>query len=106
MLSDEFCEWGARSPLTVGGNSGSLHLYVENVDAAFQQAIDAGAKVVMPPADMFWGDRFGKVIDPFGHEWGMATHREDVSPEEMEKRSAAFFSQMAKGQSACVELAG
>jgi PhnB protein len=99
MLSDEFLEWGTRSPLTLGGTSTAFFLYVENVDAAFQQAVDAGAKVVMPPADMFWGDRFGKLTDPFGHEWGMATHREEVSPEEMKKRGDAFFKQTARTQS-------
>jgi PhnB protein len=100
FLSDEFSEMGARSPLSVGGTSSTLHLYLEDVDAVFQNAVDAGAKVKMPPQDMFWGDRYGKIVDPSGHEWGLASHREDISQVEMEKRSAAFFNQMAKGQSA------
>jgi PhnB protein len=100
MLSDECPEWGARSPQTIGGTSSSLHLYVENVDTAFQKAVDAGAKAVMPPADMFWGDRYGKLADPFGHEWGMATHREEVKPEDMQRRSDAFFKTMTKAQNA------
>jgi PhnB protein len=100
FLSDEFHEWGARSPLTVGGTSSALTLYLEDVDAAYKKAVDAGAKGTMPPADMFWGDRYSKVTDPFGHDWGLATHREDVSREELEKRFAAWFKQMAKAQSA------
>jgi len=94
MLSDEFPQMGSRSPETLGGTTGSLFLYVPDVDAAFQRAVDAGAKAVMPPADMFWGDRFGKLVDPFGHEWGMATHKEDLSPEEIRKRGAAAMASM------------
>jgi PhnB protein len=89
MLSDEFPQMGPRSPQTLGGTTGSILLYVPDVDAAFQRAIDAGAKALLPPADMFWGDRFGKLVDPFGHEWGMATHTEDLSPEEIRARAAA-----------------
>ena len=80
------------------GTASSLHLYVEDVDAAFKRAVSAGAQVKMPVADMFWGDRFGKLIDPFGHEWGMATHMEDRTPEEICERANAFFAQMAKSQ--------
>lgn len=71
---------------------------MEDVDAAFQRAVAAGAKVTMPLADMFWGDRFGKPQDPFGHEWGLATHKEDLSPEEIGKRAQATFAQMPKPQ--------
>ena len=97
-LSEEFPDMGCRSPESLGGTASSLHLYVEDVDAAFKRAVSAGAQVKMPVADMFWGDRFGKLIDPFGHEWGMATHTEDRTPEEIRERANAFFAQMAKSQ--------
>src|SRR5262249_47774048 len=81
MLNDEFPNMGCQSPASLGSSSGSLFLYVEDVDAAFQKAVAAGAKPEMPPANMFWGDRFAKVKDPFGHAWALATHVEDVTPE-------------------------
>src|SRR2546425_813172 len=87
FLSDEFPGMGCRSPQTLGGSTGALNLYLEDVDAAFQRAVNAGAKPSMPLADMFWGDRYGKVTDPYGHEWGLATHKEDVAPEERRRRS-------------------
>jgi PhnB protein len=89
MLSDEFPQMGPRSPQTLGGTTASIFLYVPDVDAAFKRALDAGATAIMAPADMFWGDRFGKLRDPFGHEWGMATHKVDLSPEEIRRRGAA-----------------
>lgn len=89
MLSDEWPEYGAKAPAPDHWSS-SLHLYVSDVDKAFQRAVDAGCSVRMPVADMFWGDRYGKVVDPFGHQWGLATHKEDVSPEECAKRAAAW----------------
>jgi PhnB protein len=92
MLSDEFPERGSSSPQTLGGTAASVLLYVEDADAAFKQALAAGARELSPLQDMFWGDRFGKLADPFGHEWGIATHVEDVAPEEMAKRMAAAFS--------------
>jgi PhnB protein len=98
MLSDELPQAGSRSPQTLGGSTGYLFLYVSDVDAAFKRAVDAGAKGAMPPADMFWGDRFGKVADPFGHEWGLATHKEDLSPDEIRRRGQAEMAKMAKGQ--------
>ncbi|MFY9583403.1 MAG: VOC family protein [Candidatus Acidiferrales bacterium] len=91
MLADEFPEMGARSPQTIGGSPVSIFLYVENVDALANQAIAAGAKVLMPVQDQFWGDRYGKLADPFGHLWDIATHKEDVAPEEIHKRAAAAF---------------
>jgi PhnB protein len=94
MLSDEMM--GNKSPQTLGGSPVSLFLYVENVDSSFKRAVDAGAKADMPPADMFWGDRFGKVSDPFGHSWSLATHIEEVSPQEMEKRGKAAMAEMQK----------
>jgi PhnB protein len=87
MLSDEFPQMGPRSPQALGGTTASIFLYVQGVDAAFKRAVDAGAKAVMPPADMFWGDRFGKLKDPFGIEWSLASHIEDVEPGEMMKRA-------------------
>ena len=98
FVSDEFPGMGCRSPESLGGSTAMLHLYVEDVDAAFQRAVQAGAKAAMPVADMFWGDRYGKVSDPFGHEWGLATHKEDLPQEEMAKRADAFFASMAAGQ--------
>jgi uncharacterized glyoxalase superfamily protein PhnB len=89
MLCDENPQMGCLSPQTVGGTGSSVFLYVNDVDAAFKAFTEAGGTVLMPPTDMFWGDRFCKGKDPFGHEWAMATHVEDVSPEELEKRSAA-----------------
>ena len=91
MLADEFPEMGARSPQTIGGSPVSIFLYVENVDTLANQAIAAGAKVLMPVQDQFWGDRYGKLADPFGHVWDIATHKEDVAPEEIHKRAAAAF---------------
>jgi PhnB protein len=98
FLADEFPDMGSGSPQSVGGTAISLHLYVEDVDAAFKQAVSAGATVQMPVADMFWGDRYGKLIDPFGHQWGMATHKEDLTPQEIGKRAETFFAQMAKSK--------
>jgi len=97
MIADENTPMGSKSPKTLGGSPASLLLYVEDVDAAFQQAVDAGATVVMPVADMFWGDRYGKLQDPFGHDWSVATHIEDVSPEQMAERMAAAFAEAPEG---------
>ena len=85
MLVDEMPEWGALGPKALKGSPVTIHLYVENADAVFERAIKAGAKAVMPIADQFWGDRYGKLEDPFGHHWSVATHVRDVSPEEMQK---------------------
>lgn len=84
MLMEENPEWGAMGPNTLKGSPVTLHLYVEDADAAFQRALDAGATSVMAPADMFWGDRYGVVKDPYGHSWSIAHHARDVSPEEMQ----------------------
>lgn len=94
FLNDEYPETGCRSPQSLGGIAGSLHLYVEDVDASFRRAVEAGAKVRTPVADMFWGDRYGKVVDPFGHEWGIGTHKEDLTPDEIRTRGQAFFARM------------
>jgi PhnB protein len=87
-----------KAPATLGGTTVTIHLNVEDVDAAFQKAVTAGAKAIMPPMDMFWGDRFCKVSDPFGHEWSLATHKEDVPPEEMKRRGDEMFAKMAQGK--------
>jgi PhnB protein len=89
MLADEHPELGFRSPQSIGGTPVSLLLYVEDVDAVAAQAVAAGAKVLRPVKDQFYGDRSGTFADPFGHVWTIATHKEDVPPEEMEKRAAA-----------------
>ncbi len=89
MLCDEFPEMGARSPQASGDTSVSIFLYVNDVDAIFKQAIAAGAKELMPVQDMFWGDRYGKLVDPFGHNWQIATHKEELTPEEIGRRAAA-----------------
>jgi PhnB protein len=89
MLADEFPEIGARSPQSLGGSPVSLLLYVEDVDRVVSQAVAAGAKVLRPVQDKFYGDRMGSLVDPFGHQWHIATHEEDVSPEETLKRAAA-----------------
>ena len=82
MLADEFPTMGVVSPSTLGGSGVTIHLYVQDVDAAFKKAVAAGATAAMPPMDMFWGDRYSKVVDPFGHSWSIATHKKDVTPEE------------------------
>jgi len=92
MLSDEYPEMGILSPLSLGGAGVQLHLYVENVDLVARQATAAGAIVVRPVENQFYGDRGGKLQDPFGHIWWIASHVEDVSDEEMHKRAAALFS--------------
>jgi PhnB protein len=78
--------------------TGGLCLYVPDVDASFDRAVAAGATVKMPVADMFWGDRYGKVIDPFGHEWSLGTHKEDLTPEEMMRRGEEAMAQMCQPQ--------
>ena len=95
MLADPFPQASTRTPKDLGGTSVNLFVYVEDIDALYKRAIDAGASSLMEPDDMFWGDRFGSVQDPFGHSWTIATHIEDVSPEELEKRSKAWMEQMA-----------
>lgn len=91
MMADEFPEYGGKSPETLGGSPVSVHLYVEDVDTFFKKALAAGAKERKPVLDQFYGDRSGQLEDPFGHVWCVATHKEDVSPEEMQKRVQAMF---------------
>ena len=98
MLGDEMPGMGARSPQSLGGTCAGIFLYVNDVDSAYKQAVDAGAKADMPPADMFWGDRYGRLTDPFGHSWSIATHTEDVAPEEMKKRMQAEMARRGQQQ--------
>jgi len=92
MLSDSFPGAGqCRSPQELGGSCVTIHLNVPDIDAAFTKALAGGAKISMPIADMFWGDRYGKFVDPFGHHWSMSTHKEDVAPAEIKKRADAMF---------------
>ena len=94
MLVDEVPEWGTLGPKALKGSPVTIHLMVDDVDAIFAQAVDAGATVKMPVADMFWGDRYGLVVDPFGHVWSIATHVRDMTPDEI---AAAGREAMAKG---------
>ena len=93
MLADEFPEMDARGPQTIGGTPVSLMLYFEDCDAVTARAVASGAKVLRPVQDQFYGDRSGTVLDPFGHKWTIATHKEDLSAEELQKRAAALFGQ-------------
>jgi len=85
MLVDEFPDWGSFGPKSLKGSPVTIHLYVEDVDAMFERAVGAGAKIKMPLEDTFWGDRYGVLEDPFGHHWSVATHMRDVSPEELQQ---------------------
>jgi PhnB protein len=91
MVADEFPEMGVVSPQTVGGTSTVLNLYTEDVDALWQRAVDAGAEVLHPLQDAFWGDRHGQLTDPYGHRWGLAEHLRDVPPEEVVRAAAEAF---------------
>jgi PhnB protein len=95
MLSDEFPGMSSAPPADAP-NSINLFLYTDDVDTVFNRAVKAGAKVEMPLENQFWGDRYGKIRDPFGHRWGLAQHIEDVAPEEMKKRSEAFTAKLSK----------
>lgn len=95
MLSDPFPQSSVKPPKELGGTSAGIFTYVENVDEVIQQAVDAGATLTMAPENMFWGDRFGTVTDPFGHSWQLATHVEDLTPEEMVERSKEFMASMS-----------
>ena len=95
MLSDEWPEYGKLGPKARGGATASLMIYLEDVDAAYERAVGAGAAAERPPEDQFWGDRMGSVVDPFGHSWSLATHVEDVPEEEMQRRMEAFATENA-----------
>ncbi len=96
MLNDEAPEFGALSPLSTGGTGVTIHIYTDNVDAAFNRAVSAGAEVKMPLMDQFWGDRYGIVADPFGHKWSLAAHVKDMSPEEMQRAQDETMAAMPK----------
>jgi PhnB protein len=89
-----------KSPQSLGGCTGTLSLYVPNVDELFRQAIAAGGRESMPVADQFWGDRYGTFVDPFGYSWGIATHKEELTPKQVEQRAQEFFASMAKKKTA------
>src|SRR5262245_662364 len=91
MMADEFPEFGGKAPQTLGGSPVSIHLYVEDVDGFVKRAVSAGAKEREPVMDQFYGDRSGQLEDPFGHLWWVATHKEDVPPDEMQKRVEEMF---------------
>jgi len=90
MLNDEFPQMNCRSPQSIGGTGSSIFLYVNDADATFNKAVSAGAKSLMPLMDAFWGDRFGSIQDPFGHVWSIATHKKDMTPEEIKAGQEAF----------------
>jgi uncharacterized glyoxalase superfamily protein PhnB len=96
LLNDDFPDMGAVSPQALKGTPVTIHIFVEDADAMFQQAVKAGAQVLMPLADQFWGDRYGVVTDPFGHRWSIGSHIKDLTPEELQKAGAAAMAQMGK----------
>lgn len=98
MLNDELPSWNVLSPKSIGGSAVTIHMYVDDVDKIFNQAVAAGAKVTMPLMDVFWGDRYGHLEDPFGHKWSIATHKKDLSREEIRKAAEEFFANMVKQQ--------
>jgi PhnB protein len=91
MIADEFPEMGVVSPLTLGGQYGALAIRTDDVDALWQRAVEAGAEVLLPLQDAFWGDRHGEIIDPFGHKWALAQHVRDVPTEDIRAAAAAMF---------------
>lgn len=96
MLSEENPQWGSKSPLMLGGNGTHVMIYTKDVDAAFARAVAAGCTAEMPVTTMFWGDRYGKVSDPYGHQWSIGTNVEIVSPKELQRRADAWMKQMAQ----------
>ena len=91
MISDEFPEWQSFAPQSIGGTAATLLIYVDDVDAAYKQALGAGASTMSEPCDQFWGDRMAGLIDPYGHRWSIATHIENVTPDEISRRAERFF---------------
>ena len=94
MLTDEYPEFGSKSPQSIGDSGTGLHIYLDNVDAAFDRAVKAGASVEMPVMDQFWGDRYGKLQDAFGHKWSIATHVKDMPADDMKKAMDEACAQM------------
>lgn len=93
MLSEESPQWGTKSPLTLGGNATHVMIYTKDAEAFVARAVAAGCELVMPVTPMFWGDRYGKIKDPYGHQWSVGTHFENVSPKEMQRRAEAWMKQ-------------
>jgi len=91
MLADEFPDLGVLSPLAIGGTATVLHLVVDDVEAVWQRAVDGGAEVRQPLGDAFWGERYGQIVDPFGHRWGLAQHVRDVPREEVQRAATELF---------------
>ncbi len=100
MISDDMRGASASSPQSQAGPSVGIFLYIDDIDSVFNRAVGAGAKAEMPPQDMFWGDRYGKLTDPFGVQWALATHTEDIQAQEMEKRAREAMAKMGQGQAA------
>jgi len=98
MIGEEFPDWKVLSPQSLGGSTVTLHIFTDDVDSLFQRATSAGCTVTNPLVDQFWGDRYGQLMDPFGHKWSVATHKEDLSDEEIEKRGLVAMEQMSKQQ--------
>ncbi|MGA8403528.1 MAG: VOC family protein [Nitrososphaeraceae archaeon] len=96
MLADEFPQMNSLSPESIGGSPVSMYVYVEDVDAVFNQAVSAGATVLNPVMDMFYGDRWGYIKDPFGHLWSIATHKKDLTPDELKKAAEMAFAEMSR----------
>ncbi|MGQ0376432.1 MAG: VOC family protein [Nitrososphaerota archaeon] len=96
MLNDEMLQMNCQSPQSIGGTGSSIFLYVNDADATFNKAVSAGAKPLMPLMDAFWGDRFGSIQDPFGHVWSIATHKKDMTPDEISKAGQEMFKNMGK----------
>jgi PhnB protein len=105
MVGEEMPGMGNKSAKTLAGCPVSFYIYTEDCDAAYKKAVKAGCTGLMPPTDMFWGDRYGRLDDPFGHTWAVATHIEDVSPAEMKKRAKAFAKQMEAGAASAAPAA-
>lgn len=101
MLTDENPQWEMKSPATLGGSPVSMMIYVENVDEVFSRAVEAGCEVKFAVSDMFWGDRMGKLIDPFGYQWAIATHIEDVPGEQMAGRQEKWLAEMVQSPDKC-----
>lgn len=97
MLSDEFPDMNCHSPQSLGGSSITIHMYTDNVDSVFNKVVSLGATILMPLMDTFWGDRYGQVLDPFGHRWSLATRKRDLSQEEIKNAGKAFFLKMQSG---------
>jgi PhnB protein len=100
FIGEENPQMSVKSPQTLGASTGTLNIYVPNVDDTFKQAVSAGGRESMPVADQFWGDRYGTLVDPFGYTWGIATHKEELTPAEMQDRMQQFFAQISQRKSA------